>query len=102
MMIGVISSFVIDVSGFVDNIKYKLWKWLRKGEYVEYSLKPFDCSLCTTFWISLIYLIFIKELTVFNLMYVCIISFNADLFGDIMITVKDVCIKIIRKLNIFI
>lgn len=101
LLISVIVSFVIDVSGAVDSLKRFLWRWLKTGEYREFSLKPIDCSLCSTFWIGLIYLFITKEFTLGYMVWVCICSFMADVWGDILWMIKDNVIKIIRRLNIF-
>ena len=59
LLINLILSYIIDVSGAVDSIKSFLKRILTKGKMSDpnYSLKPFDCSLCMTFWVSLIYLL---------------------------------------------
>jgi hypothetical protein len=50
---------VIDISGFIDSIKYGLSYLLTKGKIptTDYRLKPIDCSLCATFWCGLIYVL---------------------------------------------
>lgn len=52
--------FVIDLSGFVDNIKLFISKKLTNNRIAttNFSIKPFDCSLCATFWGGIIYLMF--------------------------------------------
>lgn len=63
-------------SGFVDNIKILLSKFLTKNKMStnNYSLKPFDCPLCLTFWLSIIYIIITNQ---FNLPYILLCCVNA-------------------------
>jgi len=52
--------FIIDYSGVVDYIKRLIWRIINgnKIEYKWFQLKPFDCSLCMSFWTILIYCLF--------------------------------------------
>lgn len=55
LIIAVIVCYIVDITGIVGSIKSTLKSWLKiKGDV---SLKPFDCSLCMTHWISLIYVL---------------------------------------------
>ena len=58
-LISVICVLIIDLSGFIDSLKYGLSKLLTKNKLasIDYRLKPIDCSLCMSFWISLIYIL---------------------------------------------
>ncbi len=56
LIISIICSFVIDYLGVVENMKKYIWKWFNKIPYQNFRFKPFDCSLCMSFWITLIYL----------------------------------------------
>lgn len=52
LMITAIVAFGIDVAGFMESVKAGLSRWL--GLPVR-SLKPFDCSLCSTWWCCLLW-----------------------------------------------
>lgn len=73
-MITILVVFIIDLSGVVDSFKQSLSKWIGKGEIKR--LKPFDCSLCITFWSGLIYLVIVGE---FNLLSLVVVSMFAYL-----------------------
>ena len=51
LLINLIISYIIDISGAVDSIKSTIKKVLTKGKMSDpnYNIKPFDCSLCMTF-----------------------------------------------------
>jgi hypothetical protein len=58
LLITAIVSFGIDVAGFVETIKEKGSRWL--GVRIR-SLKPFDCSLCSTWWCCLLWLLCTRQ-----------------------------------------
>ena len=59
LCIQLICVLIIDISGFIDSVKWGVSKWLTKGKIqtTDYRIKPFDCSLCMTWWSCLIYMI---------------------------------------------
>lgn len=75
--------YIIDISGVIEEIKKYLFK-LIKGknvEYYGYSLKPFDCSLCMTFWIIIIYLIYNNISIIESIFYGTLYSFISVYFS---------------------
>lgn len=53
ILIAFVICFIIDYSGFIDEIDKKIGKII--GNKLFKIGKPFSCSLCMTWWISLIY-----------------------------------------------
>lgn len=77
LVITVIVCYIVDITGIVDSIKSALKSWLKiKGDV---HLKPFDCSLCMTHWISLIYVLLNNIITPFIFIYgyILFLSCNA-------------------------
>lgn len=97
-MIGVIISFIIDLSGIVDSFKRLIVVKLLKFKSAYISLKPFDCSLCMTFWVGLAYLIAVKSFTLPFILFVCLMAYMADIMTLMLIAVKDLIGKIINKI----
>lgn len=98
--IAVIWVVILDVSGFPDHLKSFLKRKLTGGRMSDpnYSLKPFDCSFCMTWWTGLVYL-FVKDM--FNLgmvAYLLGICVMTPVVGLVLVTVRDLFIKIIRKI----
>lgn len=61
---------LIDMSGFVDEMKARLKRWLHiKGEV---SLKPLDCSFCMYHWTALVVLLCLGRLNLTSYMAICI------------------------------
>lgn len=96
LMISLVLVFIIDISGVVDHIKRLVWRWVYKGkhEYRDFEAKPFDCSLCATWWCGLIYLCF-THLSFVNVAYVALLAYATPIFKDLLTLVKDFAIKLI-------
>ena len=62
----IISVLVIDISGFVHSIKVAIGKYLKISPN-SFRIKPFDCSFCMTFWVSLIYLLVVGRFSLVNI-----------------------------------
>lgn len=71
LLISIIICFVIDISGIIENIEWYLGKWLGGKVIIP---KPFSCSLCSIFWIGLIWLICNGQFTLLNIVYVCLFA----------------------------
>lgn len=73
ILIGFISVFVVDYSGFIDEAGKILTKVL-KSKIPLHIPKPFSCSLCTSFWLGLIYLLCVHQFTLLNIAGVIVVS----------------------------
>lgn len=97
--ITLIIVFIIDISGIIPNIKGVISLYLTKGKIrkVDYSLKPFDCSLCMTFWVGLIYTLVLHP-TLGYICYVCMLSLFTEVFKNLLYLIKDVINEVINKI----
>lgn len=104
ILIACICVFCIDISGFFTFLKQFIHKkYIKVGKWTDISLKPFDCSLCSTWWASLVYLIVVNQVSfltiAFALMMACITPQINDLFYLIQDTISTIIIKISNKIN---
>lgn len=94
---------VIDIAQFPTEIKRVLFRWLKgkNTPYRDYSLKPFDCSLCLTWWTGLIWIL----ITGFRFDYVVLclgIACFTPIIKDIILLTRDFLQYLIdRAYNIF-
>lgn len=97
-LIGVICVIVIDLSGVTDSIKSAIKRLFTKGKMSDpnYSLKPFDCSLCCCWWSGLIYLIITNTLSLWMITYVLLISFMTPVIKDVLLLIRDKLILLIK------
>lgn len=98
LIISCIVSFIIDLSGIIDSIKQMIWKIIvgKKRLYQDFTLKPFDCSLCMTFWTCLIYTICIGEISLIIIAYICFLSFFSSCITALLNMIKDIINKLIN------
>ena len=68
----IISVIVIDISGFVHSIKVAIGKYLKISPN-SFRIKPFDCSFCMAFWVSMIYLLVAGRFTLVNIAIVLLL-----------------------------
>ena len=91
--------FIIDLSGFVDEMVKRLYyKYIKVGDYHTLipKLKPLTCSLCLSFWAGIIYLLITSQFTILMIGYVCLLAFLSPVIGDILVMIKDAVNKIIN------
>lgn len=60
-IIAFVAVFVIDYSGFIDEMDKTLTKVFRSKVPLHIP-KPFSCSLCSTFWAGVIYLLCVGQM----------------------------------------
>ena len=84
----IISVLVIDISGFVHSIKVAIGKYLGISPN-SFRIKPFDCSFCMTFWISVIYLLVVGRFTLVNIAVVLLLCCLTTPLKNLVMSVRD-------------
>lgn len=96
-IISVIWVLILDLSGFaltIDKLFYKIF-YPKRPFREDAHFKPFDCSLCMTWWSCLIYLIVIHSLTLPYIAFSLLFAWLTTIEKDIFIFVKDLITKLI-------
>ena len=100
VFIQIIVCYIIDLSGVIQSIESGLSKWLKFKCVIP---KPFSCSLCSGWWINLIYLIVVHQFTLPYIVFVAIISFfSKNISGflrwiqELLVKIEDLLYRIIR------
>lgn len=98
LLITIIITYTVGISGFVEVIKEKIWNYLYNPiPYTNWSLKPLDCPICLTFWVGLIYLFINKDITLLNITIVCLYSLFQPIINNILIVIRELLIKLTNK-----
>lgn len=98
LLLTTIITYTVGISGFVEVLKEKIWNYLYNPiPYTNWSLKPLDCPICLTFWVGLIYLFIIKDITLLNIMIVCLYSLFQPIINNILIVIRELLIKLTNK-----
>lgn len=92
--------FIVDLSGITSTIKQLISRILTKGKLTStnFTLPLIGCSLCMTFWSCLVYLLFVDQFNIPYIGLVCILSFLTTVTKDLLLTIKDLIIKLISKI----
>ena len=100
IFIQIIVCFIIDLSGVIQSMEDGLSKLLKFKCVIP---KPFSCSLCSGWWINLIYLIITHHFTLPYVVFVALVSFfSKNISGilrwiqELLVKIEDLLYKIIR------
>ena len=98
LLITAIIVWILDLSGVMFHIKQAIWKftWGKFKPYKEFSIKPFECSLCMTHHIGVLLLFILYKFTIYNYAYVCLLAFLTPIIKDILMLVKETLITAIN------
>ena len=94
LLITLIIVFIIDISGVIDSIEEALSKWLKGKAKVP---KPFSCSLCSSWWVGLIYLLCLHQFTLVNISIVALFALLTPVFSTFMVLVRETLIWVLEK-----
>lgn len=89
-----ITVFIIDYSGVIQSMEEGLQKWLKMPNKAHVP-KPFSCSLCSTFWLGLIYLLGTAQFSFMGVAYVCFLSSMTPVILMLINLVKGILMKVI-------
>ena len=92
ILIALVVVFIVDLSGAVESLK----NFIKiNGRTVKY-LKPFDCSLCMTFWTGLFYLVCVGAFTLPNVAAVCLVALCTSIFKEFAVMCMEAIKAVIR------
>ena len=91
IFIQIIVCFIIDLSGFIQSMEEGLSKWTKVRCVIP---KPFSCSLCSGWWINLIYLIITHNFTLPYVVFVALVSFFSKNISGILRWIQELFVKI--------
>ena len=91
IFIQIIVCYIIDLSGVIQSMEEGLSKLLKFKCVIP---RPFSCSLCSGWWINLIYLIITHNFTLPYVVFVAIISFFSKNISGFLLWVRELLVKI--------
>lgn len=97
--ITVIVCFIVDISGVVDSIKGAIVRFITGSKLpFNFSIKPFDCSLCMSWWCGLIYLLAYGHFNLRSIVAVAMFAVAADTITSLILLVRDIIGSIINRI----
>ncbi len=100
LIITLIITWVIDLTDFITSIKKLLWRAIfgKDKIYRDFQMKPFDCSLCSSFWCNLIYVICMGKFSLPILGYISLMAFMTPVIKDVMQMIRDIFVRVITDI----
>lgn len=83
----VVVVILIDLSGFMDEAKERLRRWL--GVKGTISLKPFDCSFCMYHWTALVVMLCLGRLTLATYTAICVGCLLTSIVRGLLVAILD-------------
>ena len=97
LCIQIVLVFIIDLSGVMNHISQFVWKWLNpKLPYKGWMIPLASCSLCSTWWTGIIYIL-ITGASWSMLLYVALLAYFTPVTKDLLIVIKELLIKLLNK-----
>ena len=92
--------FVVDLSGFTDTWLGWLSRFTARYGYPPVrSLRPFSCSLCTTWWCGIAYALAVGEFSLPVLAYIAALAFLSITLRELFIFISETLTTTIAKLS---
>lgn len=98
-LIGVVTIYIVDVSGFTQSWRSFLESKLSKGKpYKLRRLPPFDCSTCMVWWVTIIYALAVGKFSLLTLGFSTLLSYLSITISQLMLFIREILQWIINKL----
>ena len=96
ILIQIICVNIVDISGVVQHIENAIARALKLKSV---SIHLIECSFCVSHWIGLFYLLVTGSLSLKSYCFVLILSFLTSVTKELLWTVRDFLIYLIRLVN---
>lgn len=96
ILVACVTIFIVDLSGFTDTWRSALARILRVQALKP--LPPFDCSLCMTWWVCLIYALASGRFSLPVVAFIALLAFLSNPIGQLLLLVREVLVKLTDKL----
>ena len=99
LFITIIWVVVLDQLHFWDDITSVISGWLTNGKIKKpIQLKPFNCSVCMSFWTNLAYIIVTNQFSILMVLYILTLSWGTPIISSILTLVKNLFLKFINTI----
>ena len=95
ILVALVTIYIVDLSGFTETLLKVISAY--KGRKIT-ELKPLTCSLCMTWWVCLIYAAIVGNLTIPVVALIALLSLLSVPFGQLLMLIREVFLKVINKL----
>ena len=96
LLLAAITIYIVDLSGFTESWRSALTRRLKAKNLKP--IRPFDCSLCMTWWVCIIYALSIGSLSLPILAYIAALSFLSIPLGQLCIFIREGMTFLLNKM----
>ena len=99
LLITICWVIIIDQLHFFEDFTSTIKSLLTKGKFRNpIQIKPFNCSVCMSFWTNLIYIIIIGKFSIFMIGYILLLSWSAPIISSVFTLLKNLFLKLINTI----
>lgn len=98
ILISLVCVFVIDCTDIIPTLKRRISNIIYHRD-VNISIKPFDCSLCMSFWCGLAYLLLTRSFSLPLLFLVCLSSYFTPVYKELYNLLTDMTQTLIDNIR---
>ena len=100
LFITIIWVLILDQLHFWDNFSTMISGWLSGGKIKKpLDWKPFNCSVCMSFWTNLAYIIVTNQFSILMILYILVLSWNTPIINSILSFVINAVLKMINIIS---
>ena len=96
-LVALVTIYIVDISGFTQSWRSALARFLKISESSMRPLKPFDCGLCMTWWVCLIYPMFTGDFSLGTIAFAALLSHLSNPIGEGLIFIREWITWIINR-----
>ena len=96
LLVAAITIYIVDLSGFTESWRAALTKMLKAKDLKP--IRPFDCSLCMTWWVCIIFALCTRSFSLPVLAYIALLSFLSIPIGQVIIFTREGIMFLIGKM----
>ena len=96
LLIAAITIFIVDLSGFTESWKSAIKRILKAKDLKP--IRPFDCSLCMTWWVCIIYALCTGIFSLPIFAYIAALSFLSLPLAQLLIFIREGITFLLNKM----
>lgn len=96
ILVALVTIYIVDISGFTQSWRAGLAHLLHARDLKP--LPPFDCSLCMTWWVCIIFLLVSGRCSLPLVAFSALLSHLSVPIGQLLILVREAFTRLIDKL----
>ena len=96
LLVAAITIYIVDLSGFTESWRSALTRAIKAKDLKP--IRPFDCSLCMTWWVCIIYSLCTESFSLPILAYIAALSFLSIPLGQFFIFLREGMTFLLNKM----